>query len=292
MHQNIAGHDFYWNEPSGWNFIGSGRGIAGSIGVAIPTPLVFVNVGAGFGGAAWEFDLESTTTPHAKHLTWNGHYLPDWYRFYRFKVLGVTGSLGASTVGKVLVDAQVSYSEKTDPSGAIGSILRQLGAPAPRGGGLNYEAGDPTGFLGVGMQSTASAAVTNVRGVSGGVSLLKMGSNITDLLRDKTPSWVSDNLTHLSSLLGGHLTFKYDVLHWARGSDTVAIGAINLQVSMELQFCYLALADLFIVQPGTGYSYYVYSMWLDQDNHVQWGERQHRYPRQWVPSVGNGGRST
>lgn len=291
MHQNIAGYDLYWNEPSGWNFIGSGRGIAGSIGVSIPTPLVLVNVGAGFGGAAWEFDMESTTTPHAGHLSWNGYYLPDWYRFYRFKVLGVTGSLGASTIGDVLVDASVSYGEKSDPTGAIGSVMRQLGAPAPRDGTYNYEAGDPTGFLGVGMQTTGTVAVTNVRGMTGSLALLKMGSNITDLLRDKTPRWLNDNLTHLSSLFGGHLTFKYDVVHWGRGSDTFQVGAINLQASMELQFCYVALADLFIVQPGTQHSLYVYSMWLDEDNHVQWGEREHRYPRQWVPSLGNGGRS-
>ena len=98
MHQRIAGYDLYWNEPSGWNFKGAGRSIAGGIGVAIPTPLVLVNVGAGFGGAAWEFDMESTSSPHAGHLSWGGYYLPDWYRFYRFKVIGLTGSDRKSVV--------------------------------------------------------------------------------------------------------------------------------------------------------------------------------------------------
>ncbi len=290
MHQNIAGHDLYWNEPSGWKFKGAGRSLAGGIGVAIPTPAIVVNLGASFGGTAWEFDLESTTAPHAKHLTWGGYYLPDWYRYYRFKVVGLTGSFGASTIGDVLIDATVSYGESSDPSGSIGSVLRQLGAPVPRDGQQNYEAGDPTGFLGVGTQTTGAIGVTNVRGMNGSLAELKMGSNITDLLRDRTPRWLNDNLTHVSSLFGGHLTFKYSTIHWGVGSDAFQVGVINLQASVELQFCYLALADLFVVQPKTGYSFYVYSMWLDEDNHVRWGEREHRYGRQWVHTVGNSGR--
>jgi hypothetical protein len=294
MRLQIGNANLFWNEPSGWKCRGGGRSIAGGLGVAIPTPLVLVNVGAGFGGTAWEFDLESTNVPRAftpqlgGGLSWDGYYLPEWNRFYRFKVVGVTGSIGASTIGDVLVDATVSYGEGSDPSGSIGSVLRQLGAPVPADQQHNYEAGDPYGFLGIGLQSTGSAAITNVRGMTGSLSYLSMGSNIVEVLRGRTPSWVSDNLGHIGSLLG-HVVFKYSTLHWGRGSDTFQVGAINASVSYELQFCYLALMDLFIVEPGTNYTYYVYSMWLDEDNRPVRGQRQHNYPREWVKTVGNSG---
>lgn len=284
MQINILGHTIHWNHPSGWRFLGAGRSLSGSIGV--DAPFIFANAGISLGGAVWEIDVDNTERTTAGQIISQGHFLPNWYRKYRFKVAGVTVGLGGGLGPSAIVNASVGRGEIDDPAGGIGAILRQVGAPP----GDAYEAGDPYGFLGVGLQTTGSVSVSNVMGATASVGALQMGSNIVDKLRGN-PSWLVDNLAHLGSLLAGHLAFQYSGFHWGRGGDTFQIGEISGSIELELQMCFIAIIDLFIVQPGTNHTFYVRSWKLDDNNEPVVYRRDHGYPREWTPRVGNSGKA-
>lgn len=263
MHLHMFKHDFYYNEPSGWDIQGTGASAAFSVGVRdIPTPTVLLTGGISL-GAAWG-NVRFEPNEHSVHALADldisgGHHLRKLPRWYEAAMYGLTVSASLQTITFQLpIGGSVTMASADFKSGGIGPVLRMNGAPTPAG-----EGGAPTGFLGVAAQLTGSTAFS--QGMNGAVSSLLMGSNIAGVLQGKAPGWLANNLAHAGNLFLGHLAYKYSGVYYSTAT-TISTARASTGVNGEFQMAYIPMVDMYVREDKE--DWYVHSYELDGWNNV------------------------
>ena len=222
-----------------------------------------------FGASAWAigrvqinaqvepyFAIEviNSRVPRAGGISFEGKRLPNWQRKYLLDVhaVSVSGGIGASVLD---VPLKFGGNVKTSLVGGVrgAPILRHRAHGAPSASGVG---GDPTGFLGLGLQGSASATgLAGILQVTDEVKVVQMGSNFFAMCQAISKGkWLDAAKRGLGMLFArNHLQFHYTGA-WVAAGLNLGIGTDVVQVlganaSLSVGVFYMPAMHLFIQHP-------------------------------------------
>jgi hypothetical protein len=210
----------------------------------------------------------------AGQIEFGGIYLPNWERRYIFDChqfdIGANLGIGAEVPSiKLPIPVKVSIDDTTlkETKATLPIVrMRMAGAPPAASGGQQFTAGDPTGFLGVGLMASAGGeAKFKAMKFSATTRLNFFGSNFLQTLRDLIKGDVAAGVARAVKLLErNHLQYMYAGITTTNGAYlTNGSGALNLgaaELSVRFGPMFIPRLHLVVRKPGESAWRYVYTV--------------------------------
>jgi hypothetical protein len=210
-----------------------------------------------------QIEVANTLVPNAGSLRFEGKYVPSWPRLYKIDLCSakINAGIGVSTADSPLkFTASVSQERRGDMIGS--PIYRHPAVGAPNAGGV---AGDPIGFLGLGMAMSVTAG-TNVGiiNVSGEAMIILLRSNLHQIKEELDKGNIAAAAARSLGALffGNHLKFFYGGA-LAGADDSMSIGTefytAGFQAGGSIYAIWASALHLYVLKPGEQEHRYVYS---------------------------------